>query len=296
MVFNHFLGIFLFSITSLTAWSQSTRLDELPGYDIRHFTDENGLPQNSIKSIVRDSNGNIWMATERGLCRYDGNRFRIFDEFGSSFAAKNIKGFYLHPDDKTSDLLALTHDEKWIRISSGKAIPDNCLKTIPTVEVPAEPGKPVSVVVESLPLLIETSVKKVLDRMVARYPVPGNAYFSCNGKSVEYYANSKRQRRFVFEGRNLLRFFRIGTDLYYLDESLEAFRFPAGGTDSKAGRIQVRGPWPEHRTWKFEIYWNNSSDQVFLSCEDKLYALSATRNGDLLADIILEGFSCREPP
>jgi ligand-binding sensor domain-containing protein/signal transduction histidine kinase len=43
------------------------------------FTTENGLPQNIINRIVRDSNGFLWFCTEDGLSRFDGNLFVNFD-------------------------------------------------------------------------------------------------------------------------------------------------------------------------------------------------------------------------
>jgi ligand-binding sensor domain-containing protein len=37
-----------------------------------------GLPQGFIAGLVQDEQGFIWMATRDGLCRYDGNRFKVF--------------------------------------------------------------------------------------------------------------------------------------------------------------------------------------------------------------------------
>ena len=49
-------------------------------YTVQNFTDENGLPQNSVKSIAIDNVGYIWLATENGLVRYDGQQFTLFDK------------------------------------------------------------------------------------------------------------------------------------------------------------------------------------------------------------------------
>ena len=40
------------------------------------YTTENGLSQNSINSIVQDQHGFIWIATESGLNRFDGYKFK----------------------------------------------------------------------------------------------------------------------------------------------------------------------------------------------------------------------------
>ncbi len=43
------------------------------------ITSRSGLPQNSVLSIAQTSDGYMWLATEEGLVRYDGNRTRIYD-------------------------------------------------------------------------------------------------------------------------------------------------------------------------------------------------------------------------
>ena len=37
-----------------------------------------GLPSNSVYDIFQDSKGFMWFATGKGLCRYDGNNFKVF--------------------------------------------------------------------------------------------------------------------------------------------------------------------------------------------------------------------------
>ena len=43
------------------------------------FTAENGLPQNSVSSVVQTRDGYIWIGTQAGLTRFDGLRFRVYD-------------------------------------------------------------------------------------------------------------------------------------------------------------------------------------------------------------------------
>lgn len=44
----------------------------------KHFTMRDGLSDNQVNSITRDSKGFIWISTSYGLCRYDGYEFRNF--------------------------------------------------------------------------------------------------------------------------------------------------------------------------------------------------------------------------
>ena len=44
---------------------------------VKNFTISNGLPGNSITCLFKDSKGLLWVATETGLCFYDGTYFKI---------------------------------------------------------------------------------------------------------------------------------------------------------------------------------------------------------------------------
>lgn len=54
-------------------WAQLFRLPQ-PAV----ITDRQGLPQAFVPSILQDEQGFIWAATRDGLCRYDGQRFKVF--------------------------------------------------------------------------------------------------------------------------------------------------------------------------------------------------------------------------
>ncbi|EIW90596.1 two-component system sensor-response regulator hybrid protein [Alishewanella agri BL06] len=45
----------------------------------RVWNTEHGLPQTSVVDITQDPAGYIWVATEGGLARYDGNQFQVFN-------------------------------------------------------------------------------------------------------------------------------------------------------------------------------------------------------------------------
>jgi signal transduction histidine kinase/ligand-binding sensor domain-containing protein len=48
-------------------------------YFFDSWTTDNGLPQNSVNSILQTHDGFLWLATGDGLVRYDGARFTIFN-------------------------------------------------------------------------------------------------------------------------------------------------------------------------------------------------------------------------
>ena len=49
-------------------------------YALQVWKTENGLPQNAIQAIAQTRDGYLWLGTERGLVRFDGVQFTVFDK------------------------------------------------------------------------------------------------------------------------------------------------------------------------------------------------------------------------
>ena len=46
------------------------------GFSVRHYNEHNGLPNRQVYDIRTDSAGFVWLFTNSGLTRFDGNEFR----------------------------------------------------------------------------------------------------------------------------------------------------------------------------------------------------------------------------
>ncbi len=68
-------------------WATANITDGLFTY---YYNYENGLPSNLVKAIAQDKNGFIWIATDGGFVRFDGQNFKTFSEHFPSFYLKNI--------------------------------------------------------------------------------------------------------------------------------------------------------------------------------------------------------------
>ena len=70
--FNLYLGllILLFFFSGLQVKSQA------PAY--RQFTDDDGLPSMTVYGIKQDKDGFLWIATVKGICRFDGKEFKKY--------------------------------------------------------------------------------------------------------------------------------------------------------------------------------------------------------------------------
>lgn len=78
-------------------------------YGHRVWAEKDGLPQNSVLSIVQSPRGYLWLGTQEGLVRFDGVRFTVYDKENT----KPMRGSYV---------AALCEDGKgdlWIAPDSG---------------------------------------------------------------------------------------------------------------------------------------------------------------------------------
>lgn len=83
-----FLIITLIGVNSINISGESS-------YIFYHLTTDDGLSNNSVKAILRDSSGFLWVGTEFGLNRYDGYSFKTFlaqPNMPNTMTSNNIVG------------------------------------------------------------------------------------------------------------------------------------------------------------------------------------------------------------
>ncbi|WP_165841067.1 hybrid sensor histidine kinase/response regulator transcription factor [Larkinella punicea] len=68
------------------------------------LTERQGLPQAFVSSIIQDQKGFIWMATRDGLCRYDGQRFRVFQPASGAKTSISFPDVYRLKSDPQGNL------------------------------------------------------------------------------------------------------------------------------------------------------------------------------------------------
>jgi signal transduction histidine kinase len=98
--FKVLLTIFL--LISNTIYSQNSYFEEWYSADKEH------LPQNSVKSIAPDKYGFVWMTTENGLARFDGENFKNFNN--NTMELQSNRFLYLFGNIKKDALYAFTDE------------------------------------------------------------------------------------------------------------------------------------------------------------------------------------------
>ncbi len=71
-----------------------------------NYTVQNGLPSNTVYSIIQDSLGFIWLGTQQGICRFDGLEFKTYQTDPEN---KNSLGF-----NNAGNLFYDSHGKIWI--------------------------------------------------------------------------------------------------------------------------------------------------------------------------------------
>jgi len=66
----------LFAALPLRALDPSRAVTQ---YTLRHWTEEEGLPQNSVQAVAQTPDGYLWVGTQDGLARFDGLDFTVFE-------------------------------------------------------------------------------------------------------------------------------------------------------------------------------------------------------------------------
>lgn len=120
------LVFILFILSILPAAAQQ------PAYRHINYQTEEGLPTNLTKGVIEDEDGFTWIATDAGIIRYDGKKFKSYENgLGSSYPKGFLKtennDLYIYHDDGIAKLIG--HNDKNIELEtvlpgSGNVGPD----------------------------------------------------------------------------------------------------------------------------------------------------------------------------
>jgi signal transduction histidine kinase/ligand-binding sensor domain-containing protein len=104
----------------------------------RFYTTDDGLPQDSVLAMLQSKDGYLWFTTYRGLVRFDGVRFKVFDQSNTPAIQSTIFVAFNLMEDRDGDLWAGAWSGGAIRYHKGKftsyttndGLPDRTVKRI----------------------------------------------------------------------------------------------------------------------------------------------------------------------
>jgi signal transduction histidine kinase/ligand-binding sensor domain-containing protein len=96
---------------------------------------ENGLPQNTVQALAQTPDGFLWVGTEAGLARFDGNGFQLFDRSSTpALPASDIHCLLAAGDGSlwvgTSQGLARLKDDSVTVLTTRDGLPSNDIRAL----------------------------------------------------------------------------------------------------------------------------------------------------------------------
>lgn len=266
-----------------------------PDFNITHYSDENGLPQNSVKAIMKDNNGFIWLATEDGLVRFDGQHFYTFNRSVSSISSNRIYGLVPSLSDynlENKRFTALIEKNESLKIEEdGTAKIDTSYSTYRSQNSPltAKTDHYMGFLM-SLP-----SRYQILDShppFVA--PAGENTYYVWSKDKVEYY--HKQTKKSTIRG-TFKEFFLIGSHPFARSQNGAFLDLNADNKNWNrplTGDILKDAAYSSHKN-DYKFFWNNVSLEAYLYFNKKFYLLTIPDDGvSLHTSLVLNDFDFDE--
>lgn len=256
-------------------------------YTIHHFTDQDGLPQNSVKYIMPDRDGFIWMATENGLVRFDGNRFLNFSTSNTAIQSSRIN--YIYPNAKKNGILARTIRNETMGVHNGRA---SLLVNTPgdfdylwfrdTLDIYPVNGLPNV-------FLNQAGTSNYL------IPVESDAYFNINRDTIRFMKGGMEGYRMRYPHPDPSRSFTLKGQFCYYEKNGQFILIKREG----AYVLNLTGDLLQHPGWhsinkRPEIYWNFGAGQLFLYLDECCYRLELSDSSTIRSTLVMKGFDFKK--
>src|ERR1700674_1503057 len=101
----------------------------LTQYSRTVWTQQHGLPQDTVRAIAQTTDGYLWLGTDEGLARFDGYEFTTFNKANGDLPSNSITALAAAPDGSlwigTSNGLTHYRDKQFRTYTTQQGLPDN---------------------------------------------------------------------------------------------------------------------------------------------------------------------------
>lgn len=226
-------------------------------YTTQWYNTDNGLPQNSIKDIVKDKYGFIWLSMEGRIVRYDGSNFVQYN----NFKLKNLSFGDFFGNIKKDSIAVFNASEKdLLLVSQRKPM------AVSSVQI-TKPGGTANQKVYKQLVKNNFTVRFIsyVDSYFIRMK-SGSYYFEDNGITyVDKKSKKSKKINLNFPRSKLRRLFIHGDYVFVADaENKKILQLYQG----KYSYISTPSMYTDADT---KIYWQQITGQVFIISHGKIY-------------------------
>ena len=253
------------------------------GFSLQHYTDENGLPQNSVTQLCFDDSGFLWFATNSGLVRFDGNHFMVIERHLLGFTDPVIQ--YIVKDTGLGLVYVIGRSGDLGIIHQGKY---NMLHAQKNMQKLYKPGSPL------LRYIPGRVFPYAYDGKDYSYIIPATKdvfFVLANGKLTVHGKGKPTKIPIVEEEIEPWRFFSVGDKLYYLTQEGTIREY-----GSQPKNITPAGDLPNNKHYakngnETRAILNAATGEVFIYLENALYLMEENKAGELSSRLLLDGFN-----
>ncbi|MBL0342773.1 MAG: hypothetical protein IPP71_18915 [Bacteroidetes bacterium] len=253
-------------------------------FTIKHYTSKNGLPQNSIRTLLMDDDRFLWMTTEGGLVRFDGQAFKVYNHLNTP-AIKNDR-FISVLKTMNGDFVAFDQAQSTFKITNGKPVsvhPGN-RKTPPEINFDGS--------VPDISYLINCFDKNYSGFNAAErrgnpltiFPISDNRFAVLLKNSLRIFNNEKSEYELSFSDYNAASFFQISGIIYFYDSSNQIYYFDLVNKSIKLARLVNSPTSKEINILKYlgKTIWSYSNPGVFFRENSNLFQIYSKDNASEL--------------
>jgi signal transduction histidine kinase/ligand-binding sensor domain-containing protein len=106
----------------------------LTQYSRTVWSQEHGLPQDTIRAIAQTTDGYLWLGTDEGLARFDGYEFVVFNKDSGNLPGNSITALAAARDGSlwigTSNGLTCYLDKRFRTYTTKQGLPDNAITAL----------------------------------------------------------------------------------------------------------------------------------------------------------------------
>lgn len=225
------------------------------------YNTDNGLPQNSIKDIIKDRYGFIWLATENGIIRYDGQNFIAY----SNIKVKNLHFDIFHGNISADSIFCFNdymQDKILINHRSVKVSKTNNPSSIQRLNLEPDVIR-----------IHKIDISKKIDKNATYYIKTLKGEYSFKNNTVKYSVNGESTILPIFVS-DIRDIFLDHDTLYIVDKAhRKTYSVYRGKVSMAETSSIINDP-------STVIHWHQANNQTFIINNGHIYLLK-TSNGSL---------------